>query len=589
MSSKPIQAPRLTRRRKVLFSAITLAIFFFLIEGFLALCGVPQLRSAVEFWESPFSVETLFVRKGAKFLTRPEKLTYFNAQSFSADKAPNTYRIFCLGESTTYGHPYADSKSYVGVLRELLNRTASDTNWEVINCGGISYASYRLAAMMQELAAYEPDLFIVYVGQNEFLEERSFREIRSQSTVRRVSQEFVGLTRTGTLFRRMLRPEREKDLMLNIEVDTILDHSGGLAEYHRDDILKSAVVQQYRESLTTLCDRARGCGAEILFVEPASNLRFSPFKSELSDADSSQSEQIDSLMVDSRRLITDGKLADAAAELEHLISDEPMYAAAHYWRGEVHYQQQAFPQAIESFQRAIDEDVCPLRAITGLHTALREVANAESVPLIDFPKMISAYSLEHGGNGVAGPESFLDHVHPQSELHLQLAYEIARVLHAGNPSRFPAPELTNQNMAAVRAASIGVSSPAVEAMALCNLAQTLTWAGKVAESLPLAEQASALDPTNVWIICQYGRLLDKSGKRDESRKTYERALKIDRRDPMSNYRLGMMCLENGDPVAALPLLETARQNMPAGAPLAYRSGLQQALRKANRQLGRPIR
>jgi tetratricopeptide (TPR) repeat protein len=190
---------------------------------------------------------------------------------------------------------------------------------------------------------------------------------------------------------------------------------------------------------------------------------------------------------------------------------------------------------------------------------------------------------------VAGPESFLDHVHPQSELHLQLAYEIARVLHAGNPSRFPAPELTNQNMAEVRAASIGVSSPAVEAMALCNLAQTLTWAGKVAESLPLAEQASALDPTNVWIICQYGRLLDKSGKRDDSRKTYERALKIDRRDPMSNYRLGMMCLEDGDPVAALPLLETARQNMPAGAPLAYRSGLQQALRKANRQLGRPIR
>ncbi len=589
MSSKPIQAPRLTWQRKVLFSSITLAIFFFLLEGFLALCGVPQLRSAVEFWESPFPGETLFVQKGAKFLTRPEKLTYFNEQTFSVDKAPNTYRIFCLGESTTYGHPYADSKSYVGVLRQLLNRSASDTNWEVVNCGGISYASYRLAGMMQELAAYKPDLFIVYVGQNEFLEERTFREVRSQSTAKRVSQEFVGLTRTGTIFRRILRPEREEDLMLNIEVDTILDHSEGLADYHRDDTLKSAVVQQYRESLATLCARARGCGAEILFVEPASNLRFSPFKSELSDADSSPSEQIDSLISNSSQLITDGKVAAAIADLEQLVTNEPLYAAAHFWRGEAQYQQESYSQAIESFQRAIDEDVCPLRAISGLHTALREVAKEESVPLIDFPKMISEYSLEHGGNGVAGPESFLDHVHPQSELHLQLAYEIARVLHAGNPSRFPDPELTTQNMAEVRAASIGISSPAVEAMALCNLAQTLTWAGKVKESLPLAEQASALDPTNVWIMSQYARLLDKSGKHVESRKTYERALKIDRRDPMSNYRLGMMCLEDGDPVTALPLLETAHQNMPAGAPLAIQSGLQQALSETYRQLGRPMR
>ena len=46
-----------------------------------------------------------------------------------------------------------------------------------INAGGVSYASYRVARLMNELKQYQPDLFIVYSGQNEFLEERSYGEL----------------------------------------------------------------------------------------------------------------------------------------------------------------------------------------------------------------------------------------------------------------------------------------------------------------------------------------------------------------------------------------------------------------------------
>ena len=35
--------------------------------------------------------------------------------------------------------------------------------------GGVSYASYRVAALMEELVRYEPDLFVIYSGHNEFL------------------------------------------------------------------------------------------------------------------------------------------------------------------------------------------------------------------------------------------------------------------------------------------------------------------------------------------------------------------------------------------------------------------------------------
>src|SRR5690606_36651928 len=103
-------------------------------------------------------------------------------QSFPARKQPGTFRIFTLGGSTTYGHPWRASTSFSGWLRELLagldTSAGGPRRFEVINAGGISYASYRATRLAAELARFEPDLFVVYNGHNEFLEERTYREAR---------------------------------------------------------------------------------------------------------------------------------------------------------------------------------------------------------------------------------------------------------------------------------------------------------------------------------------------------------------------------------------------------------------------------
>ena len=109
--------------------------------------------------------------------TSPSKVRWFNPQRFPKKKASRTYRIFSLGGSTTYGRPYDDNASFSGWLRELLVPADPSRTWEVINAGGISYASYRVAAVMEELIQYEPDLFIIYTGHNEFLERRTYRTL----------------------------------------------------------------------------------------------------------------------------------------------------------------------------------------------------------------------------------------------------------------------------------------------------------------------------------------------------------------------------------------------------------------------------
>jgi hypothetical protein len=109
---------------------------------------------------------------GTRFETAEERLTAFCPQSFAAEKKPETLRIFCLGGSTVQGRPYSIQTSFTTWLELNLRAARTGADSEVINCGGISYASYRLVPIMRELLEYEPDLFIIYTGHNEFLEDR---------------------------------------------------------------------------------------------------------------------------------------------------------------------------------------------------------------------------------------------------------------------------------------------------------------------------------------------------------------------------------------------------------------------------------
>ncbi len=104
----------------------------------------------------------------------PERLDLFREARFAAHKPAGTFRIFALGESTTQGEPYSTATAYPAWL-ELELRAATGRPVEVINCGGLSYASYRIRAILHEvLDRYQPDLIILYCGQNEFLERRTY-------------------------------------------------------------------------------------------------------------------------------------------------------------------------------------------------------------------------------------------------------------------------------------------------------------------------------------------------------------------------------------------------------------------------------
>ena len=148
--------PSLPIWKKILFAIITLTLFFAGIELALKLAGVkPVLVLEDPFvgfaGDIPLYVEQEQPDGTIMYATAKNKLQTFNMQQFPKAKSENTYRIFCMGGSTTYGHPFFDDTSFCGWLREFLYVADPSKNWEVINAGGISYASYRVTRLMIEL------------------------------------------------------------------------------------------------------------------------------------------------------------------------------------------------------------------------------------------------------------------------------------------------------------------------------------------------------------------------------------------------------------------------------------------------------
>jgi len=87
---------------------------------------------------------------------------------FSIDKPENTYRIFVMGGSTTFGNGVFDNQTYPFYLQERYDQTNLGFDVEVINAGWPGWNSINeINKIKKELLGYEPDLFIVYDGWND--------------------------------------------------------------------------------------------------------------------------------------------------------------------------------------------------------------------------------------------------------------------------------------------------------------------------------------------------------------------------------------------------------------------------------------
>jgi tetratricopeptide (TPR) repeat protein len=587
-AASPKMPPRrpLSVRKKLLFAGVTIAGLFAVLEAALWLWGVRPLALEQDPFVGFASTLPLYVsdpQQSGMLVTAENKRELFNTQRFARHKPSGTYRVFCLGGSTTYGHPYDDRASFAAWLRELLPCADASRRWEVINAGGISYASYRVAALMQELVAYEPDLFVIYTGHNEFLEHRTYKNFFELPLAVREASAVLSRTRTYTLLRRMLvsSPHGQAAAgrqQLPAEVDARLDHTIGPADYHRDESTRRQIVEHLRFNLRRMVDLAHAAGAEVVFVTPAANLKdCSPFKSEhREDLSESELSHWSSAYHEARRRQKASEWPAAVERFEEALTVDDRYAELHYRLGQCLLNLGQLQEANRAFERARDEDICPLRAPAKVIEAVHEAVQAKDCGLVDFASQVGKWSVEQSGQESPGREMFLDHVHLSQELTGRLARLIVdQMARQGIVAAGPKPgclaEATELIASQLDSRELGVG--------MRNIAKVYSWAGKMEEAGPAALAALERLPDDRESLFIAGAYLKQNGRSEEGTEYYRRALELEVEehpdDVEARQFLAKACAEQGMLAAAQRHYEIALKLRPASIEAHF--GLAQVL------------
>jgi hypothetical protein len=364
---------------------------------------------------------------GQHFRTAASRRGYFKEDTFDATRPADEFRIFVFGGSTVQGNPFSLETSFPRYLEIALRQAAPDRRWKVVNCGGVSYASYRLVPIMQECLSYAPDLFIFCEGHNEFLEDVEYSGIRRIPTaVAWLAAQASRLQSVRWVLNHATASnvDRQADArpLLPVEVDTLLDHDGGLEAYHRDPDHANGVAMHFRANVQRMVRLCRDAEVPLLMILPPSRLTdCPPFKSEFSGQVPDSERKV---VADLLRTARESFAGNPAAGLDlagQAVALDPHYALAWYELGQLQLTAGDCASARQSLLKARDEDICPLRMTSTLEQVLLDVADATQTPLINAQQLLQVQCLGE----IVGGSVLVDHVHPSFRGHEDIALAIA--------------------------------------------------------------------------------------------------------------------------------------------------------------------
>jgi GDSL-like Lipase/Acylhydrolase family len=412
-------------------AAILLGLLPFAIaEATLRLLDLPARTLVTDPFLDCSQLEPLFkADTDGKHRIPSERLRLFAPAEFSRQKAPNTCRVFSLGESTTQGEPYGPPTAFTAWLGINLQMISPDRNWELVNCGGLSYASYRILPILHEVLDYDPDLIVIYCGQNEFLEDRELsgwkhtpiEVVRAASNLSRLR-----IIQWATLATKPAPEPNESNpkTRLEREVDALLDSQGGLEKYHRDPLRAEAIVASFRWNLQQMVTACQARNVPLVLIIPTVNLRdCPPFKIEIDpELVEEELQDVESLW---RQAHEDREHPDKVRiSMQEILRIDARHCGAHYYLGQQAIAEQDWEQARTHLVAAKNYDVCPLRATTAIQEAVREIATKNQVMMLDADDLFQSKSPQR----LVGKRWLIDHIHPNIEGHQLLGEALAELL-----------------------------------------------------------------------------------------------------------------------------------------------------------------
>ena len=325
---------------------------------------------------------------------------------FPRDKAEGTFRIFVLGASTLLGFPNPLRTSFPAFLQVMLEDAYPRRRFEVVNCGITAINSFVVLDFVEEIVAYEPDLFIVYAGHNEFVGPygvttpflrfgNNWRWIRFHMMLQR-SKIHYGLRELLHLLGRGAgEPAAASAFGLHLVRKEVYPDS----EEHR------ITEENFRRNLGEILDRSQRRGVPVMLATLVSNLGgFYPLRSR---------EPHPGTESDVARM----EVADQERFYESVLRDFPQHAASHFEAGQVFERAGDAARARRAYVRARDLDTIHLRACSPFNRIIREAAAGAGALLVDVEQVFTTNSPQ----GIIGDELVSEYLHPSVYGHFLMA------------------------------------------------------------------------------------------------------------------------------------------------------------------------
>ncbi len=327
-------------------------------------------------------------------------------------KPQGTIRIFILGESAAQGVP-DPAFGFGPILEIMLRERYPGVKFDVVNAAMTAINSHVVLEIARDCAAHQPDLFVIYMGNNEV----------------------IGPFGPGTVFQKwspslpLIRANiRMKSLRLTQLLDDATSSFNSRKNSHgwrgvemfmgnpvaADDPRLAAVYENFRRNLVDICSEGRSADAAVILSTVGANLRDCPpfisqHRAGILNADLDKWKSLYSSGIE---LEDNRNWPEALAKYEAAAQIDDRYAELHFRMGRCLEGGGRFREAKEKFQAALDLDALRFRADTIINKAIREVAAAQEkhgIYLADPEQSLSANSVAAGS--IPGSDLFYEHVH----------------------------------------------------------------------------------------------------------------------------------------------------------------------------------
>jgi tetratricopeptide (TPR) repeat protein len=338
-------------------------------------------------------------------------------------KPTNTYRVFVFGESAAQGMCY-EHVSFSRMLDVMLNGRRDGWTYEVVNCGIDAIDSRVIREFVDEVCAYQPDLLILYCGNNELIGPFGPMSVSTRlgasapwfadARVRLSGLKLAQLAQAAVAALRPGTPEQEWSntwVRLRQRRQRVLGQA---------DVAPALVA--YTNNIRRMVSAAQQCGADLLVCTPVINLRdFPPFASAHNAA----------LRADELAAFSNAYLAGvaaqranawqaAAAAFRDALAIDGQHADTHYRLAECLYEAADYPNACQAYLAAAMFDSYAARPGVLLSTALYQLLRQDGIPLCLLDAALGS-GLRFG---LVNFDRAFDHVHLTADGHYLAASNI---------------------------------------------------------------------------------------------------------------------------------------------------------------------